>query len=292
MMTPISTRATSTRSGREYSESMRSQRTESSPATDIPPPMPRLRKPTKKRQNPMQPRHEATPTPSPIIIKPVESVQPSDSELIFPDENGSSIITNPVAYDGNMTVIDDSNVLSIRIHRVALNSSSKSVFGPDVKVCYVDFLFLGGTHESTSCPIANTMAVHGKYDFIVDKRVRKDLRQKLIRFMGPAVFCTDIDTTKMSVRMSLLGESQHGITELASTSLNLYQIMYNNDLTEAELPLRKSRPSSQNSLSSVASPSQSPPVGSLIVSTRARAALVSIFEELRSMKESQRSKAR
>merc|ERR1712235_72643 len=119
--------------------------------------MPRTRKLFKPRQKQLPRKQSPTPLPPPISQKSPEIVQPSDSELIFPDENTSSIITNPVAYDDSMRVINDSNVLSLRIHRVVLNATSRTSLPTEVKVCYVDFLFLGGTHETKSCPIANTM---------------------------------------------------------------------------------------------------------------------------------------
>jgi len=192
---------------------------------------------------------------------------PSDSELMFPDgesEEGSRFteVTNPVDLDRNtMTILAEEDVISFRLISVSLD---QRLHFHGVHSCYIDFTFLDQVQETMSKKLDPSMIFNSKHDFIVDGVSHKKNRARMLRKLAPYVYTKN--QTETILQFSLVGETDNNVVELGRTEINLCDIIEKDDY--------------RNTVFSLKGVSQNDTIGKLVVTTKARNALLSLHNEL------------
>ena len=111
-----------------------------------------------------------------------------------------------------------------------------------------------------------------KHDFVVSKKHAVENRKNLIKFMAPFVYARDsILSEGINLEFNLVGESKQEVIELARASINLLEIVNNQDYVNQPVEVFDKN----NQV-----------IGQLYLTTRCQKALLSAIEEIKSFRRS------
>jgi hypothetical protein len=178
----------------------------------------------------------------------------------------------------NQTILEEKDVISIRLNKIILNQTNSSTNETslhsfikkfNIQTCYLDYKFLNGINETMTVRFSRIMEFNSKHDFIVGKDFDKDNRSKLIKLLAP---CFYKNLQECMITVSLVGENDKEVLELATTNLNLLEIIRQGDYSNQPFIL---------------SNKHNDQIGSCYITTRARLALVSVAKEIKSFSQKQ-----